>query len=416
MENTAHALRIDGRRLWDSLMDMARIGATPAGGCNRQALTDEDREGRNLFVDWCRQIGCEVRVDRMGNIFVRREGTDAELPPVVTGSHLDTQPTGGKFDGVYGVLAGLEVLRTLEDKGVQTKAPLELVVWTNEEGARFSPAMIGSGVWAGEFSLEYGHSRADKAGVTIGEELERIGYRGEEPAEPKPIAAAFEAHIEQGPILEKQDQVIGVVTGVQGIRWYDVTFHGTPCHAGPTPMADRRDPVQALAWLCERLYSEVKAYSDEARMTCGDLSAEPGSRNTVPEKVVLALDLRHPKPEGLEHLHRTLYRLAAQVEEATGATIDVREEWHSPPVQFDQGCIEAVDGAVKALGYSHRKMVSGAGHDSVYVSRVAPVSMIFVPCAGGLSHNEAESAEPDHLEAGCNVLLHAMLERAGVAD
>ncbi len=415
MEKTAQNLRIDGTRLWDSLMEMARIGATPAGGCNRQALTDEDKLGRDLFLKWCRDLGCDIRIDRMGNIFARRAGTDPEMSPVITGSHLDTQPTGGKFDGVYGVLAGLEVLRTMEDRGVQTKAPLEVVVWTNEEGARFSPAMIGSGVWAGEFPLEYGHSREDKAGKTIGAELERIGYLGEEPAEPKPITAAFEAHIEQGPILEKQEQLIGVVTGVQGIRWYDVTFRGTPCHAGPTPMADRRDPVQALAWLCERLYSEVKAYSDDARMTCGDLRAEPGSRNTVPEKVVLALDLRHPKPEGLEHLHRTLYRLAEQVEEATGATIDVREEWHSPPVQFDEQCIEAVNNAVEALGYSHRKMVSGAGHDSVYVSRVAPVSMIFVPCAGGLSHNEAESAEPDHLQAGCNVLLHAMLSCAGVA-
>ncbi|WP_346838896.1 Zn-dependent hydrolase [Microbulbifer sp. SAOS-129_SWC] len=416
MENTVQALRIDGQRLWNSLMEMARIGATPAGGCNRQALTDEDREGRDLFVGWCRDIGCDIRVDRMGNIFARRAGSDPQMAPVVTGSHLDTQPTGGKFDGVYGVLAGLEVLRTLEAHDIRTRAPLELVVWTNEEGARFSPAMIGSGVWAGEFDLDYGHSRTDKAGATIGEELRRIGYLGDAPAEPHPITAAFEAHIEQGPILEKQDQVIGVVTGVQGIRWYDVTFHGTPCHAGPTPMSDRRDPVQALALLCERLYSEVKAYSDDARMTCGDLRAEPGSRNTVPEKVVLALDLRHPQAAGLEHLHRSLYRLAEQVDEATGVTIDVREEWHSPPVHFDPACIDAVEGAVQSLDYSHRKMVSGAGHDSVYVSRVAPVSMIFVPCAGGLSHNEAESAEPDHLEAGCNVLLHAMLARAGIAD
>ncbi|SHF61889.1 N-carbamoyl-L-amino-acid hydrolase [Microbulbifer donghaiensis] len=415
MENTAQDLRIDGARLWDSLMEMARIGATPAGGCNRQALTDEDKQGRDLFLRWCRDIGCEIRIDRMGNMFARRAGIDSAVPPVITGSHLDTQPTGGKFDGVYGVLAGLEVLRTLDERGIKTRAPLEVVVWTNEEGARFSPAMIGSGVWAGEFSLDYGHSRTDKSGATIGAELERIGYLGDEPAEPRPITAAFETHIEQGPILEKQDQLIGVVTGVQGIRWYDVTFWGTPCHAGPTPMEDRRDPVQALAWLCERLYSEVKAYSGDARMTCGDLRAEPGSRNTVPEKVVLALDLRHPQPEGLEHLHRTLYRLAEQVEEATGAAIDVREEWHSPPVVFDETCIEAVNSAVKQLGYSHRRMVSGAGHDSVYVSRVAPVSMIFVPCAGGLSHNEAESAEPEHLEAGCNVLLHAMLARAGVA-
>ncbi|WKD49230.1 Zn-dependent hydrolase [Microbulbifer spongiae] len=415
MENPAQQLRVDGARLWRSLMAMAEIGATPAGGCNRQALTDEDREGRDLFVRWCREIGCEIRVDRMGNLFARRPGIDNSLPAVMTGSHLDTQPTGGKFDGVYGVLAGLEVLRTLEGKGVRTRAPLELVVWTNEEGARFSPAMVGSGVWAGEFSLEYGHSRRDKAGKSIGEELARIGYLGSEPAQPTQIKAAFEAHIEQGPVLEKQNQVIGVVTGVQGIRWYDVTFSGTPCHAGPTPMEDRRDPVQALSGLCERLYAEVKAYSGDARITCGDLRAEPGSRNTVPEKVVLALDLRHPAPEGLAHLHRTLYRLAAQVQEATGVAITVREEWHSPPVAFDKDCIEAVHSAAQRLGYSHRRMVSGAGHDAVYVSRVAPVSMIFVPCAGGLSHNEAESAEPAHLEAGCNVLLQAMLASAELA-
>ncbi|WP_299941212.1 Zn-dependent hydrolase [uncultured Microbulbifer sp.] len=415
MENPVQQLRVDGNRLWRSLMAMAEIGATPAGGCNRQALTDEDREGRDLFVRWCREIGCEIRVDRMGNLFARRPGVDNSLPAVMTGSHLDTQPTGGKFDGVYGVLAGLEVLRTLEERGIRTKAPLELVVWTNEEGARFSPAMVGSGVWAGEFSLEYGHSRKDKAGKNIGQELARIGYLGSEPAQPGPIKAAFEAHIEQGPVLEKQNQVIGVVTGVQGIRWYDVTFSGTPCHAGPTPMEDRRDPVQALAGLCEKLYAEVKAYSEDARITCGDLRAEPGSRNTVPEMVVLALDLRHPTTEGLAHLHRTLYRLAEQVQKTTGVTIDVREEWYSPPVAFDKDCIGAVHSAVERLGYSHRRMVSGAGHDAVYVSRVAPVSMIFVPCAGGLSHNEAESAEPGHLEAGCNVLLQAMLASAELA-
>ncbi|GAA5524199.1 N-carbamoyl-L-amino-acid hydrolase [Microbulbifer aestuariivivens] len=413
MENTVEHLRVDGARLWESLMEMAQIGATPAGGCNRQALTDEDRQGRDLFARWCGEIGCEIRMDKMGNIFARRAGSE-ELPPVMTGSHLDTQPTGGKFDGVYGVLAGLEVLRTLEQNQIKTRAPLEVVVWTNEEGARFSPAMIGSGVWAGEFSLEYGHTRTDKAGRTIGAELQRIGYLGDMPAEAQPVTAAFEAHIEQGPILEKQEQVIGVVTGVQGIRWYDVTFHGTPCHAGPTPMEDRRDPVQALSLLCEKLYAQVKAFSVDARMTCGDLRAEPGSRNTVPEKVVLALDLRHPQPEGLEHLHQSLQQLVKEVERATGTRIEVREEWHSPPVAFNEDCIAAVDRAVRALGYSHRKMVSGAGHDSVYVSRVAPVSMIFVPCAGGLSHNEAESAEARHLEAGCNVLLQAMLDRAGV--
>ncbi|MCH9691765.1 MAG: Zn-dependent hydrolase [Gammaproteobacteria bacterium] len=416
MKNTLGALRIDGARLWARLMEMARIGATAAGGCNRQALTDEDRQGRDLFIRWCREIGCEIRIDAMGNIFARRAGVKPTLPAVITGSHLDTQPTGGKFDGVYGVLAGLEVLHTLHQHKVQTEAALEVVVWTNEEGARFSPAMIGSGVWSGAFSLEYGHNCTDKAGFTIGEELERIGYAGTVAASPMPIAAAFEVHIEQGPILEAEGKVIGVVTGVQGIRWYDVIFHGEPCHAGPTPMRDRRDPVQALMYLCERLYGEVKAYSEEARITCGDLRAEPGSRNTVPEKVVLALDLRHPQSQGLEHLHRSLYRLAKQIQKTTGVTIDVREEWHSPPVKFNPHCIAAVASAAAELGYSHREIVSGAGHDSVYVSRVAPASMIFVPCAGGLSHNEAESAESVHLEAGANVLLHAMLERAGVVS
>jgi len=405
--------RIDGERLWESLMTMAQIGATPAGGCNRQALTDDDMAGRDLFVSWCKAEGCSIRVDRMGNVFARRSGTDDSLPPVIVGSHLDTQPTGGKFDGVFGVLAGLEVIRTLNAHQQQTRTPVEVVVWTNEEGARFSPAMIGSGVWSGEFELAHAYGITDKAGLSLGEELARIGYLGDVPAAPFPITAAFEAHIEQGPILELESKQIGVVSGVQGIRWYDLTIDGQSCHAGPTPMTDRRDPVMGITRVIERLYALAKTHGPWARATFGDIRAEPGARNTVPQRIVLSVDLRHPEPETLALMDAAFREIVTEVCEPLGLSGVVRDEWHSPPVAFDQECIGAVRSAVAMLGYSNMEMFSGAGHDSVYVSRVAPTSMIFIPCDDGLSHNEAENAAPADLEAGCNVLLHAVLARAG---
>ena len=407
-------LRADGERLWSRLMEMAKIGATEAGGCNRQALTDEDKKGRELFAAWCKEAGCSYEFDEMGNMFVRRPGSDNSLPPVVMGSHLDTQPTGGKFDGVYGVLAGLEVIESLNDKNISTTHPVDVVVWTNEEGARFSPAMIGSGVFAGEFDLEYGHSRAAKDGATIGEELKRLGFDGDRPCKPVEIKAAFEAHIEQGPILEAEALQIGVVTGVQGMRWYDINLSGDAVHAGPTPMESRRDPVMALHAIVGRLYELVESYAPWGRVTFGDIRFEPGARNTVPEKVVLALDLRHPDEDTLSEMDGRMREIVADEAGKRSIGADIRVEWESPAVKFDSDCIDAVDSAVSDLGYPSMRMVSGAGHDSVYLSRVAPASMIFVPCAGGISHNEQESAEKADLAAGCDVLLNAVVSMAGV--
>ncbi len=404
-------LRINGKRLWNAIMEVAQIGATSRGGCNRQALTDGDAAVRRLFRDWCEQAGLSVRVDEMGNMFARRAGANASLSPVIAGSHLDTQPTGGKFDGVYGVLGALEVIRTLNDANVQTIAPLEVVNWTNEEGARFSPAMIGSGVWCGHFDLDYGYTREDQDGVTIGQELERLKLIGSEPCRPFPIRAAFEMHIEQGPVLENEGLTVGVVTGAQGMRWYDVNLNGQPVHAGTTPMEVRRDPFMAVHEILDRLYRLAADLGPESRVTFGDIEAKPGSRNTVPEQLTLAVDLRHPEQNVLEALDSGMRTIVDEAAKQHALAAEVVDEWHSPAVAFDPACVTAVRSAVEMLGYPHRDMVSGAGHDAVYVSRVAPTSMIFVPCADGISHNEAESATPEDLEAGCNVLLHAMLQR-----
>jgi N-carbamoyl-L-amino-acid hydrolase len=398
-------LQIDGDRLWQSLMDMAAIGATPAGGCNRQALTAEDGVGRELFRTWCEAAGCSVRVDAIGNMFARRAGANPTAPAILVGSHLDTQPTGGKFDGVFGVLAGLEVIRTLNDHNVATESPIDLAVWTNEEGARFAPAMQGSGVWAGVFEIDDAYAATDKTGVTLETALRDLDQLGTEPAAPFPIKSAYEIHIEQGPILEAKNKQIGVVTGVQGIRWYDLTIQGAACHAGPTPMNARRDPVRVLGQLLEVIYALIDRHGPRARVTFGELRAEPGSRNTVPERVTVSVDLRHPDQTVFDQIDRDLRELVGAA--TLPATLD--EFWHSPAVTFDATCIETVRAAVSARGYPALEMVSGAGHDSVYVARVAPTAMIFVPCKDGLSHNEAESATADDLSAGANVLLETVL-------
>ena len=393
-------------------MVMAEIGATERGGCNRQALTDEDKLGRDLFANWCREAGCTVSVDEMGNMFARRPGSNTDAPPVITGSHLDTQPTGGKFDGVYGVLAGLEVLRTLEEAGIETDAPLEVVVWTNEEGARFAPAMVGSGVWASEMQRDEVYAIEDKAGKRFGEELERIGYRGDLPAKPRPIRAAFEAHIEQGPILEAEALQIGILTGVQGARWYDLIIEGQPVHAGPTPMEGRRDPFRGVLPILEYCYELAEKYAPWGRATFGDIKAEPGSRNTVPERLIVNVDLRHPDPAVLDEMDRLFRTFVAKACEGKKLQGRVEELWHMPVTEFDPNCVDAVRRATAELGYSSMEMVSGAGHDALYVAKVAPTSMIFVPCKDGVSHNEAEDVKSEDLEAGCNVLLHAMLRMA----
>ena len=403
-------LKINAQRLWDSLMLFAEIGATDKGGCNRQALTDLDKQARDLWVSWAEDAGCSIRIDTMGNIFARREGLKDDLPVVMTGSHIDTQPTGGKFDGVYGVLASLEVIRSLNDQGVQTNHPIEAVVWTNEEGARFSPAMIGSGVWSGAFSLDYGHARMDKDGKTIQEELRRIDYEGDTPCKPDPIKGFIELHIEQGPILENEALQIGILTGVQGMNWYDLTIKGQPVHAGPTPMENRFDPFIGLHKIINKMYEMTAEYEPWSRITFGDITAIPGARNTEPEKLILAVDLRHPDKDILAEMDKRFRQIAHQECEAAGLSCQVGVEWQSPAVVFDSGCIEAVRKATQDLGYLSKEMVSGAGHDAVYVSRVAPTSMIFVPCEKGISHNEAEYSKPGDIEAGCNVLMNAIVE------
>jgi N-carbamoyl-L-amino-acid hydrolase len=406
-------LRVNGDRLWQSLMDMARIGATAKGGNCRLAASDEDKLGRDLFVAWCRAAGLTVTVDRIGNIFARRRGRNEDLPPIITGSHLDTQPTGGRFDGVYGVLAGLEVIRALDDAGLETEAPIEVVVWTNEEGARFAPAMVASGAFAGVFDVDEALKAKDLDGKVFGEELARIGYAGAAPVGGRAIGAAFEAHIEQGPILEAEDRTIGVVTGVQGIRWYDVRIDGMEAHAGPTPMTMRKDAMVAAARVIAAADAAAKGHAPHGRATCKVVDVAPrGSRNTIAGHVYLTIDMRHPNGAALDAMDAELRAAARAAEAEFGVAIAIETIWTSPPVAFDGACVEAVRAATTTLGLSNKDMVSGAGHDSCYVARVAPTAMIFVPCEKGISHNEIENAKKEHLEAGCNVLLHAMLERA----
>ena len=405
-------LRVNGDRLWQSLMEMAEIGPGEKGGNRRLALSDEDKAGRDLFVDWCRQAGCSVTVDQMGNIFARREGSDPSLAPIVTGSHLDTQPHGGRFDGVYGVLAGLEVVRTLNESNVQTKHPIEVAVWTNEEGARFAPSMIASAVFAGAYPLEKALALTDNDGYSIGGELERIGYAGDEACGEHPIAAFFEAHIEQGPILEREKQTIGVVSTVQGLRWYDARVVGRDSHAGSTPMAGRRNALVGGARMVEAIDALAHSNAPHAVGTVGELIVSPNSRNTIPGQIDFTIDLRHPDADTLTKMDQTMREDLGTIAADLDLEFTIDQVSYTPPIDFDEHCVNAVASATQALGYPHRVMASGAGHDACYISKVAPTGMIFVPCAEGLSHNEDESAEPEDLAAGCNVLLHAMLERA----
>ena len=407
---------INQDRLWTSLMEMGAVGATSRGGCNRQALTDEDRAGRRLFTSWASAAGCHVSFDEVGNLFARRPGSAADAAagaePVLLASHLDTQPTGGKFDGVYGVLAGLEVVRTLDEHGIRTRRPIEVVSWTNEEGSRFAPAMLGSGVFAGVYPLDYALSRVDAGGAGFGAELERIGYKGSMPARARPIRAVLEAHIEQGPILESTGTTIGVVTGIQGAFWLDVTLTGVPAHAGPTPMELRRDPWRVAAPLVQRAFDLAAVHAPWGRATIGNLTVSPGSRNTVPERLVLSVDLRHPDAAVLESMEAAFRQSAAQLAAEHRIELGIERIWHMPPTAFDAELIETIARSAQHLGLRSQRMVSGAGHDSLNTARIAPTAMIFVPCAGGLSHNEAESATAADLAAGANVLLRTAIEVA----
>ena len=407
------ALRIDGARLWQSLMDLAQIGATPKGGVCRIALTDLDRQGRDLFVQWARGAGCSIRVDAIGNIFARRAGQDDNLPPVMTGSHIDTQPTGGKFDGNYGVLAGLEVVRTLNAASVRTRAPIEVAVWTNEEGSRFVPVMMGSGVFAGAFTLEHALAQRDAQGVSVGEALGSIGYAGQLGLAPA-VGSYFEAHIEQGPVLENHARVIGVVTAALGQRWYDVTVQGMEAHAGPTPMELRRDALLAASELVLEVNRIAVQRAPHARGTVGTMELFPNSRNVIPGRASLSVDLRAPDDAQLLDMDAALRAACARIATERSLQVTVEQVVYFPPQPFTPQLVQAVRANADDLGYSSMDVVSGAGHDAVYLARVAPAAMIFVPCDDGISHNEIENAAAEHLEAGCNVLLRAMLAAAEV--
>lgn len=407
--------RIDGKRLWDSLMSMAEIGATAKGGVRRLTLTDVDRRGRERFRDWCQAAGLTVRVDAIGNMFARRAGRDPKRLPVLVGSHLDSQPSGGKFDGALGVLGGLEVMRTLNDLGIVTEAPIELVNWTDEEGSRFGHSLMGSGVWSGVFGLEETYGLADVDGVRVREALDGIGYRGAEPAEAFPADAYFELHIEQGPILEREEKLIGVVTGVEAQVWYDAVATGQESHAGTTPPSTRKDALLCAARVVDLVDRTMRARGEEGRGTVGQMHVFPNSRNVIPGEVRFSVEFRHPDGAELDRIEAQFPREAGFVARDCGVQLELNRLFRIPAQPFDPECVALVKAAAERLGYASREIVSGAAHDAVYVAKHVPTAMVFTPCKDGLSHNEAEDMKPEEAEAGCQVLFEAILARANRA-
>ncbi len=403
-------LTINGQALWHDLVTTAAYGGTEKGGICRLALTDEDAQVRSWFEQTCIALGCTVTYDSMGNQFARRPGTQNDLSPIMMGSHLDTQVTGGRFDGILGVLGGVAVLRALHTAGINTRHPLEVVNWTNEEGARFTPPMLASGVFGGAFTEEFAGNRPDAAGITLRQELERGGFVGAEQCGQHPATAYFELHIEQGPVLEAEERTIGVVTGVQGMRWYDVVVRGRSAHAGTTPMPMRKDALLAAAGMIEQVNAVAQAHAPEGLSTIGIITALPASSNVVPREVRFTVDLRNPSEPVLQAMEEDFLRRMDECAQKSDVHVSVTPTWNSPAVHFDSRCVTCVKDSTHELGYSMRDIVSGAGHDAVYVSRVVPTAMIFVPCLHGISHNEAESATPEDVTAGSNVLLHAVLK------
>ena len=410
---TGENRRINGARLWDSLMQMGQIGPGVAGGNNRQTLTDADSEGRHLFQRWCEGAGMTMGVDTMGNMFATRPGTE-DLPPVYMGSHLDTQPTGGKYDGVLGVLGALEVVRTMNDLGVRTRHPVVVTNWTNEEGARFAPAMLASGVFAGLHTEEYAKSRRDMDGKVFGEELARIGWVGSEPVGARKIHAMIELHIEQGPILEAEGKTIGVVTHGQGLWWLEITLTGRDAHTGSTPMNMRVNAGLGMARVTERVHQIAMSHQPNAVGAVGQVKVFPNSRNVIPGKVVFTVDIRSPEQGKLDAMRAEVERAAHAVAAELGLGCAIEAVGHFDPVTFDPGLVALVRSSAEKLGYSHMDIVSGAGHDACWINRVAPTTMIMCPCVGGLSHNEAEEISEAWAAAGADVMLHAVLDVAGV--
>ncbi len=407
-------LRINGDRLWDSLMEMAKIGPGIAGGNNRQTVTDEDGEGRALFQHWCEAAGCTMGLDQMGNMFARRQGSDPEALPVYVGSHLDTQPTGGKYDGVLGVLGGLEILRTLNDLNIKTKHPIVVTNWTNEEGTRFAPAMLASGVFAGMHTQDWAYDRTDAEGKTFGTELDRIGWRGDEQVGARKMHAFFELHIEQGPILEAEGKDIGVVTHGQGLSWTQITILGKESHTGSTPMPLRKNAGLGMARVLELVDQIALSHAPDAVGAAGHIDVFPNSRNVIPGKVVFTVDLRSPTLAVIEDMEARLAAGATKICDNMGLGIEIEKVGGFDPVTFDEGCVSAVRNAAKRMGYSHRDLISGAGHDACWINRVAPTAMVMCPCVDGLSHNEAEDISKEWATAGADVLMQAVVETAEI--
>ena len=409
-------LKINGDRLWDSLMEMAKIGPGVAGGNNRQTRTDEDGEGRALFQKWCEDAGCSMGLDTMGNMFARREGADPDALPVYVGSHLDTQPTGGKYDGVLGVLGGLEILRTLNDLGIKTKHPIVVTNWTNEEGTRYAPAMLSSGVFAGIHSEDWAKARVDADGKSFGDELKRIGWQGDEPVGARKMHAFFELHIEQGPILEAEGKDIGVVTHGQGLSWTQITITGQDSHTGSTPMPMRKNAGLGMARVLELVDEIAWSHAPHAVGAAGHIDVYPNSRNVIPGKVVFTVDLRSPDIKVIEDMEARLESGARKICEDMGLGIEMEKVGGFDPVTFDDTCVTAVRNAAERLGYSHMNLISGAGHDACWINQVAPTAMVMCPCVDGLSHNEAEEISKDWATAGADVLMHAVVETAEIVE
>ena len=414
MTTPAANMKINADRLWDSLMEMAKIGPGVAGGNNRQTLTDEDGEGRKLFQDWCEAAGCSMGVDAIGNMFATRPGEDPDALPVYVGSHLDTQPTGGKYDGVLGVLGGLELIRTLNDLNVKTKHPIVVTNWTNEEGTRFAPAMLASGVFAGIHTQEWCEDRTDADGKRFGDELDRIGWRGDEAVGDRKMHAFFELHIEQGPILEAEDVEIGIVTHGQGLSWTQVTIEGKDSHTGSTPMPMRKNAGLGMARVLELVDEIAWSHKPDAVGAAGHIDVYPNSRNVIPGKVVFTVDFRSPQLDVIMDMEARLKAGAQKICDEMGLTVAFEKVGGFDPVEFDEGCVTAVRNAAERLGHTHRNIVSGAGHDACWINRVAPTAMVMCPCVDGLSHNEAEEISKDWAAAGANVLMHAVVETAEI--
>ncbi len=409
-------LRINSSRLWDSLMEMAKIGPGIAGGNNRQALTDEDAQGRALFYKWCDEAGLTMGIDQMGTMFARREGTRPDLLPVYVGSHLDTQPTGGKYDGVLGVLAGLEIIRTLNDQGIETKHPIVIVNFTNEEGTRFPPAMVASGVFAGVHSLDWAYSREDSEGKTFGEELKRINWIGDEEVGSRKMKAFFELHIEQGPILELEEKEIGVVTHGQGLSWLEITLTGKESHTGSTPMPMRVNAGLGMARITQLVDEIAHNYKPNAVGAIGQCDIYPNSRNIIPGKAVFTVDFRHPEKSIITSMEEELRLGAEKIAKEIGLTLEIESVGGFDPVTFDPDCVAMIRASAAKLGYGYRDLVSGAGHDACWINKVAPTAMVMCPCVGGLSHNEAEEITQKWASAGADVLLHSVLDSAEIIN